>query len=129
MSSGAEGGGGSGAYGSEDSFRSRGASEGQSNGAHNDHHQGPGRDDEREAGQNEGGQDQQGHRESNESRDRRESEAAPTAPHTAHAEPRTNVHFEPSSPAPSVDSSSSAKPFVVWSSAPSSAPRDRGRDE
>ncbi len=51
-----------------------------------------------------------------------------------HAEPKSTAHFEPT-PTPVTTSSGSggqggqAKPFVVWSSAPSSGSRDRGPDE
>jgi ribonuclease E len=62
----------------------------------------------------------------------------PRAP-AAHVEPKPRPQFEPSPPAaPSSSSGGSAegdgesggaKPFVVWSSAPSSGSRDRGREE
>ena len=58
----------------------------------------------------------------------RSESAAAEAP--AHAEPKPIAHFEPTpaaTPAPAPAAGASNKPFVVWSSAPSSG--DRGREE
>ncbi len=66
------------------------------------------------------------------------AEAPPRSEHAhvpvEHAEPKSAAHFEPSPPPTTPSSGASGqsgqgKPYVVWSSAPSSGSIDRGREE
>ena len=137
--------------GSEDSFASQAAPVSQSNGAyhhedsgHQQHHETrerqqdyrpPAEPDQRSA-QSDYQAPQSEYREPpkhvmSPEPSRAEEPRAPAAP----VEPKPRPQFEPSPPAAPSSSSggsaegSGAKPFVVWSSAPSSGSRDRGRDE
>jgi ribonuclease E len=69
---------------------------------------------------------QQSHREGGSS-EQRDTSGTQERRERAPAEPKSPAHFEPPS-TPASGTSGSAKPFVVWSSAPS-ASRDRGGEE